>query len=492
MAYIGNSPGTASQRIVSSFTATASQTTFVPSSGYALGYCDVFLNGVKLIVGDDYTASDGVSVVLASGASAGDSIEVVSYIPRGLSDGYTKSEADAKYLPLTGGSVSGNLTLSGGTANGVLYLNGSKVATSGSALTFDGTNLGLGVAPSAWAILKGFEVGRVGNAIAGHSSAPISYISAAAYFNDTGTTSWKYATTGDAVGLYEVGQAHKWYTAASGTAGNAITFKETMKLSASGQLEVFASSGNGGRVDIYSNNATTNQITLAQGFALATDNIGYLYNRANEAFVFGTNNAERARITSGGDLLVGTTTTDNKLTVSSSSSGAAAGVLSLVNPNDATSTAADLDFVTHSNGTLATGRIRGLVGGSNNYPISFWTYNSSGLNERLRITSAGALQITQSAGTYTLDTTSSSATYANNATVDFANFSGMIIANDQFNTGYVTIWLVGGGVTSAVSSVGGTVGSMAYEGSVNGYRWTNNSGQTRDIAFMAFRTRNTA
>jgi hypothetical protein len=33
-------------------------------------------------------------------------------------------------------------TLSGGTANGVLYLNGSKVATSGSALTFDGTNFG--------------------------------------------------------------------------------------------------------------------------------------------------------------------------------------------------------------------------------------------------------------------------------------------------------------------------------------------------------------
>ncbi len=31
-----------------------------------------------------------------------------------------------------------------GTANGVLYLNGSKVATSGSALTFDGTNLGVG------------------------------------------------------------------------------------------------------------------------------------------------------------------------------------------------------------------------------------------------------------------------------------------------------------------------------------------------------------
>lgn len=37
-------------------------------------------------------------------------------------------------------TVSGNITVSGGTANGVAYLNGSKVLTTGSALTFDGTN----------------------------------------------------------------------------------------------------------------------------------------------------------------------------------------------------------------------------------------------------------------------------------------------------------------------------------------------------------------
>jgi hypothetical protein len=41
-------------------------------------------------------------------------------------------------------SVSGAVTLSGGTANGVAYLNGSKVLTTGSALVFDGTNLGIG------------------------------------------------------------------------------------------------------------------------------------------------------------------------------------------------------------------------------------------------------------------------------------------------------------------------------------------------------------
>jgi hypothetical protein len=45
-------------------------------------------------------------------------------------------------------TASGNVTLSGGTANGVAYLNGSKVVTSGSALTFDGTNFGVGTAAS--------------------------------------------------------------------------------------------------------------------------------------------------------------------------------------------------------------------------------------------------------------------------------------------------------------------------------------------------------
>jgi hypothetical protein len=41
-------------------------------------------------------------------------------------------------------NASGNVTLSGGTANGVAYLDGSKVLTTGSALVFDGTNLGIG------------------------------------------------------------------------------------------------------------------------------------------------------------------------------------------------------------------------------------------------------------------------------------------------------------------------------------------------------------
>jgi hypothetical protein len=45
---------------------------------------------------------------------------------------------------VTNANVTSTLTLDGGTANGVAYLNTSKVVTTGSALTFDGTNLGIG------------------------------------------------------------------------------------------------------------------------------------------------------------------------------------------------------------------------------------------------------------------------------------------------------------------------------------------------------------
>jgi hypothetical protein len=45
---------------------------------------------------------------------------------------------------LASATITGALTLSAGTVNGVGYLNASKVLTAGSALIFDGTNLGIG------------------------------------------------------------------------------------------------------------------------------------------------------------------------------------------------------------------------------------------------------------------------------------------------------------------------------------------------------------
>jgi len=67
-------------------------------------------------------------------------------------------------VTITDTTVSGNVTLSGGTANGVAYLNGSKVLTTGSALTFDGstlTNTGVG-----YSINNANALLRFGNAAA--------------------------------------------------------------------------------------------------------------------------------------------------------------------------------------------------------------------------------------------------------------------------------------------------------------------------------------
>ena len=61
----------------SNATATAAQTTF--SVTYTAGLIQVFMNGVKLISGSDFTATNGTSVVLASGASAGDVLEFVVF-----------------------------------------------------------------------------------------------------------------------------------------------------------------------------------------------------------------------------------------------------------------------------------------------------------------------------------------------------------------------------------------------------------------------------
>ena len=57
-------------------------------------------------------------------------------IDGGTIDGTAIGGASASTGAFTTLSASSTVTLSGGTANGVLYLNGSKVATSGSALTF--------------------------------------------------------------------------------------------------------------------------------------------------------------------------------------------------------------------------------------------------------------------------------------------------------------------------------------------------------------------
>ena len=63
-------------------TATAGQTT-VTGLTYTAGLVNVYLNGVKLIVGTDVTASNGTSITLASGAAVNDIIQLVAFAGAG-------------------------------------------------------------------------------------------------------------------------------------------------------------------------------------------------------------------------------------------------------------------------------------------------------------------------------------------------------------------------------------------------------------------------
>ena len=103
--------------------------------------------------------------------------------------------------------------------------------------TFDGIlgNLGLGVTPSGWkSTLKAFETNN-GVALTGYSGAPIMQLWCNAYDNGSSNI---YKTSAAATRYEQSAGAHVWYTAPSGTAGNAISFTQAMTLDASGNLLV--------------------------------------------------------------------------------------------------------------------------------------------------------------------------------------------------------------------------------------------------------------
>jgi len=107
MAYIGNQPVPQATQTRDRFVATASQTSFA-TSGYTPGFLDVYLNGVKLD-STDYTASNGSDVVLASGATSGDIVEVVAFSAFESADHYSKTDSDTRYVNASGDTMTGNL-----------------------------------------------------------------------------------------------------------------------------------------------------------------------------------------------------------------------------------------------------------------------------------------------------------------------------------------------------------------------------------------------
>jgi hypothetical protein len=76
--YIGVEPVPQAIQTRQIFSASSGQTTF-NTAGYTPGYIDVYLNGIKLVVVEDYSAPNGHDVVLNIGADEGDVLEIVAF-----------------------------------------------------------------------------------------------------------------------------------------------------------------------------------------------------------------------------------------------------------------------------------------------------------------------------------------------------------------------------------------------------------------------------
>ncbi len=125
MPYIGKSP-TNGVRTRYLYTATDGQTAFSGSDSssnvlaYTDGmYMDVYQNGVLLKPVTDYTSTSGTSVVLVTGASLNDVVEIVVYDAFSIANSYTKSESDTRYpfkgndsiIRLNGQTISADITI---------------------------------------------------------------------------------------------------------------------------------------------------------------------------------------------------------------------------------------------------------------------------------------------------------------------------------------------------------------------------------------------
>ena len=196
--------------------------------------------GVKLDV-------SGQGRVTESGTGSGDG---------GFISNTGSANGNAGLLFQTNSTSRWNLTTQGTNGANLRIYNytlGSTVAT------FDSSgNLGLGVTPSAWG--SGFKVLNMAYATVAseNSQRGQAILVSNAYNSGTANSpTWIYTNSARSLQYRQdlVDGTHAWFNAASGTAGNAITFTEAMTLDASGNLGVSVTNPQA-KLDVYSDSTT--------------------------------------------------------------------------------------------------------------------------------------------------------------------------------------------------------------------------------------------
>jgi len=211
-------------------------------------------------------------------------------------------------------AVAGTLTNSAGTANGVAYLNGSKVLTTGSALVFDGTKLGVGVAsPSQYLSVSGTDGSN----------------NVASFTRASGSTMYAYVDTTANIGFFTGSNASGSGFYANATDNN-LKFMtnsgEKMRIDSSGQFYL----GTAG-----ANTPSSTRTGTAWGFGSGSNN--YWINAVNSTgtanhWSYVNGNGEVGKITTSGSATTYSTSSDYRLKNSISPMKGALAKIALLKP----------------------------------------------------------------------------------------------------------------------------------------------------------------
>jgi len=137
---IVDTSATETKKITASALVGAGMTAGVTNVDINSGSIDGTTIGANSAAAGTFTNLTASGTVSFSGATVSNGGAVTTIdINGGTIDATSIGASSASTGAFTTLTTSSTVTLNGGTANGVLYLNGSKVATSGSALTFDGS-----------------------------------------------------------------------------------------------------------------------------------------------------------------------------------------------------------------------------------------------------------------------------------------------------------------------------------------------------------------
>ena len=151
-----------------------------------------------------------------------------------------------------GSNTSPSITTVGDTNTGIFFPAADTIAFSEGgveSMRIDSSgNVGIGVTPSAWvSTWKALQIGggSLAGALYSNAGGTTGQIGIAQnwYFNGSNNL---YATSAAASDYYQFGGTHVWRTAASGTAGNTISFTQAMTLDAGGRLLVAKTTTNDG------------------------------------------------------------------------------------------------------------------------------------------------------------------------------------------------------------------------------------------------------